>query len=252
MPVRDELFKRRVMELMQKEVYYGHRRLAYHLDCNPKKTYRIMKLFNLRCRCRRKRFAYTKNQPETNIPNILQNQKPMKPNHYWSGDFTYIPYKSKFVYLAIQKDLFTREVVGVHVHLRHTEELVSKAMDQALKQHTSPVLSHSDQGSEYRSQAYQQLLKQNNIQISMSKKASPWENGYSEGFFSTFKLEFGNSNRYENEAELISAMYRWVKYYNEERIHTVLKTSPAQFRKRWEREQAKNIQTTIQNISDKV
>lgn len=230
---KDQEFKDIMLELMNQEPYYGHRRLAYHLNCNPKKTYRIMKLFGLRCRFRRKRFKYTKDQPNSDIPNILENQKPTKPNQYWSGDFTYIPYKGKFIYLAIQKDLFTREAVGVNVHFKHTQELVGQAMNQALNQYTSPELSHSDQGREYTSQDYQNLLTQNNIQCSMSHKASPWENGYSEGFFSTFKLEFGNPGRFEHEAELISAIYRWIDYYNHKRIHTAIKTSPMKFKQKW-------------------
>jgi putative transposase len=257
-PIRDEIFKEMVIELMQKEPYYGHRRLAYNIGCNIKKTYRIMKLFDLRCRFRRKRFNNTKNQPQTNIhnipsiPNILQNQTPTKPNQYWSGDFTYIPYKHKFIYLAIQKDLFTREAVGVNVHLRHTEQLVSTALIQALEQCSPPELSHSDQGSEYNAKNYLTLLKEYEIQPSMSTKASPWENGYSEGFFSTFKLEFGNPNRFENEAELICAIYQWMRYYNQERIHTAIKTSPVKFRQMWEQKQAQQKEVESQNLSDRV
>lgn len=241
LPCKDKVFKNELVELMKQEPYYGHRRLAYQLNCNPKKTLRLMRKYELRCRFRRPRFKYTKNQStdtitNTAITNVLQDQKPIRPNQYWSGDFTYIPYKSKFIYLAIQKDLFTREAVGYDIQFKHTEELISNTIKSALQQNKHPELSHSDQGSEYHSNNYQNLLKQANIICSMSTKASPWENGYSEGFFSTFKLEFGNANRYENEAELISAIYRWIRYYNNQRIHTALKMSPVRFKQKWMRE----------------
>lgn len=249
LPCRDEIFKDELIELMKQEPYYGHRRLAYQLNCNPKKTLRLMRKYELRCRFRRPRFKYTKYQSSnTLVTNVLQDQKPNRPNQYWSGDFTYIPYKSKFIYLAIQKDLFTREAVGYDIQFKHTEELISNTIKSALQQHKHPELSHSDQGSEYHSNTYQNLLKQANIICSMSAKASPWENGYSEGFFSTFKLEFGNTSKYENEAELISAIYRWIRYYNNQRIHTALKMSPVRFKQKWLREN----QSKLHDIQDMV
>jgi putative transposase len=226
---------------MKQEPYYGHRRLAYKLGCNPKKTLRIMKKYDLRCRFRRPRFKYQSESDNTNenktIVNELGSQKPCQPNQYWSGDFTYIPFETKFIFLAIQKDLFTREVTGFDVKITHSKELVTSALIDGLEHHQAPHLSHSDQGSEYRSQTYQETLRNYNIISSMSHKASPWENGYAEGFFSSFKLEFGSFKRFQSLAELTEAIYQWIDYYNTTRIHTAIKTSPTEFRKQWEQKQ---------------
>lgn len=82
----------------------------------------------------------------------------------------------------------------------------------------------------YRSDEYQQLLISNDILPSMSAKGSPWQNGYQESFFSHFKEEFGDPNRFETLPELIEAIYLQIHYYNYERIHTALRMTPVQFK----------------------
>ena len=63
----------------------------------------------------------------------------------------------------------------------------------------------------------------------MSKKASPWENGYRESFYGKFKQELGTVNRFENRGEAIAAIHLQINYYNRERIHTSLTMPPLQF-----------------------
>ena len=92
-----------------------------------------------------------------------------------------------------------------------------------------PSLIHSDQGSEYKSKKYQNFLKSNQIKCSMSSKASPWQNGYQESFYGSFKEELGNTKEFENLGELVEAIHQTINYYNKERIHTALKTSPTKF-----------------------
>ena len=76
---------------------------------------------------------------------------------------------------------------------------------------------------------YTGLAKSYEVTISMSKKASPWENGFQESFYSGFKLDLGEPNRFNNLGELVEAIYQTIHYYNNSRIHTKLKSSPHQF-----------------------
>lgn len=69
------------------------------------------------------------------------------------------------------------------------------------------------------------------VKISVSDKASPWQNGYQESFFGKFKDEAGDLNRFDTAGELIEAVYQQVHYYNHERIHTKLKMPPAVYAK---------------------
>lgn len=128
-------------------------------------------------------------------------------------------------------DLYTREIVGWDISGRHTRELAANAlMDAVTDTNLVPKVLHSDQGVEFNSQGYTNLAKSLGIQISMSRKQSPWENGYQESFFSNFKtdlrLEF---DRFNTVGELIEAIHQTINYYNKERIHTTLKMSPVQF-----------------------
>jgi transposase InsO family protein len=170
------------------------------------------------------------------IPNllkpILKENRLLSPNQVWSSDFTYLKYKSNFLYLATVIDSFSKDIVGFEINLRHTEELVSKALVMATRQAGKSQIIHSDQGSEYRSYNYQNLLKYSNIQISMSKKSSPWENGFQESFYGKFKQELGSLNQYESMEKAIEAIYRQIYYYNHQRIHTTIRDIPVNFRRK--------------------
>ena len=73
------------------------------------------------------------------------------------------------------------------------------------------------------------------VTISVSDKASPWQNGYQESFFGRFKEEFGDINRFETIGELLEAVYQYIHYYNTKRIHTSLKMAPAMFAEKYKK-----------------
>ena len=96
-------------------------------------------------------------------------------------------------------DIYTREIIGWHLSTNHAKDLVIEAFLDALdKRRNKPVYFHSDQGSEYESDEYLKLLENQGIIISMSRKSSPWENGYQESFYSGFKLDLGETNHYQD------------------------------------------------------
>lgn len=91
---------------------------------------------------------------------------------------------------------------------------------------------HSDQGSEYDSEDCTSLVDRVGAKMSMSAKGAPWQNGYKESFYSHFKAEAGELQRFETVGELIEFIYQQIYYYNHQRIHSVLKMSPVEFRTR--------------------
>jgi len=130
-------------------------------------------------------------------------------------------------------DLFSRELVGWSISRYHTSTLIIEALFDALhNQKTQPKYIHSDQGSEYRSKKYIQCLNYLGINISMTDKASPWQNGHKESFYGKFKLELEDVNNYSSISSLIEAIHMQIYYYNTERIHTALKMSPLQFKQK--------------------
>lgn len=102
----------------------------------------------------------------------------------------------------------------------------------AIERYGRPEILHSDQGSEYKNKIYTTFAENLGIRLSMSKKASPWENGYQESFYSQFKVDLGDQNRFKTLGELAVAIYLQIYYYNNQRIHTKLKMPPALFAER--------------------
>jgi len=123
-------------------------------------------------------------------------------------------------------DLFSREVVGFSVLTNHSAQLTINAMLSAIYKHPTPEIIHSDQGSEYLSKDYIELVENLGIRLSMSEKGSPWENGYQESFYSQFKVDLGDTNRFATLGELVYEIYQTLHTYNNRRIHTALKMPP--------------------------
>ena len=168
--------------------------------------------------------------------NLISKLEINRPNQVWSADFTYLKYHSKLYYFATVIDAFTREIIGNAISARHDTALVLEALFNAIKkrQNVTPEIFHSDQGSEYRSKDFTKILTEKNIRISFSKKASPWQNGRQESLYGKFKLELGHPEIYQNLGELVEALALQVHYYNNDRIHSVLKCPPRVFYESYE------------------
>jgi len=233
-PAKDLLLKIQIEDVMKEHKSYGHKRIATELEMNKKKIRRIMKKFGLKPHRRRVK-KLIKPEDIGRLPATFKNEIkgfcPIRPNVVWVSDFTYIKFQNKFIYVATVMDLFTREIIGWSVSVRHDRYLVLEALDMALnKTKTLPLFYHSDQGSEYDSANCITRLQENNITVSMSEKGHPWENGFQESFYSQFKVDLGWPDQFETLGELIEAIHLQIDYYNKRRIHTSLKTSPVKFR----------------------
>lgn len=238
-PAVDEEIKRQIESVMLTHKAYGHKRIALDLKLNKKRILRVMKKFGIKpYRRRLKRFIKVKDLGKliAKFKNEIERFCPIAPNVVWVTDFTYIRHQNKFIYLAVIMDLFTREIVGINISRYHNSQLVLVAFIYALnKTGKTPKYIHSDQGSEYDSKEFVDFVLSKKIVISMSRKSSPWENGHQESFFSTLKLELGYLDRFNEIGELIENIYSTIYYYNNRRIHSKLKTTPVNFRRRFEK-----------------
>lgn len=239
-PLIDEEVKRQIEAVLADNPAYGHKRIALALKLNKKRILRVMKKYQIKPyrRRRKPRKKDDEGKPDTKHENLIEGFCPIGPDIVWVSDFTYIRFQERFIYLSTIMDIYTREVVGWNISRFHNQELVLGALEQALShpQHSIPRYLHSDQGNEYDSQAYTAVAGDLGIKISMSRKQSPWENPYQESFYSQFKLDLGDPNRFETLGEIIEAIHQTMYYYNHKRIHTSLKMSPVDFRKQFERE----------------
>lgn len=212
---------------------YGHRRLAISLGLGKKRVRRVMRLFNLKPYRRKARWHKSRDErrEEAVYINQIKGFCPRVPGYTWVCDFTYLKWFSRYIYLATVMDIYSREIVGWHISTRHTTDLTTNALKDALKSKgKKPTYIHSDQGSEYNSKQYIKYLNTWGINISMSKKASPWENPFQESFYNNFKTDLGlEFNRFTTLGQFTSAIHQTINYYNHQRIHTSLKTTPSLF-----------------------
>ena len=233
LPTKDQTLKTHIEAVLAEHPSYGHRRIALELGLNRKRILRVMKLFKLKPYRRRAKFPSKpddQHKPPSGRHNLIKYFCPIRPNVVWAVDFTYMWFGGRFIYLATVIDIHTRKIIGWHLSHYHDRFLVVAALTQAMtKTKTMPAYHHSDQGSEYESDEYQAILKQNNIQISMSRKSSPWENSFQESFYSQFKVDLGHIDRFPTVGELTEAINYQIHYYNTKRIHLSLKMSPAKF-----------------------
>lgn len=228
-PDQDWKLKSQIEAVLREYPSYGSRRLAIHLKLNRKRVKRVMNLFGIKAYRRRgKRWKKTKNI-KVIYPNLLLTTYPAYPNHIWTSDFTHVVFDNRNIYIATVMDVFTRKIVGSSVLTTHTVQLVLSALMSAVQNHSRPEIYHSDNGSEYNSRAFLDALRTLGMNISRSKPGCPWENGYQESFYSQFKIDLGDPNRFDSLGELIFNIYQTIYRYNNSRIHSALKMSPNQF-----------------------
>ena len=228
-PNKDWKLKCQIEEVLREFPSYGSRRLSIHLKMNRKKIKRVMNIFSIKAYRRRgRRWKNTKNI-KIIYPNLLLTTYPAYSNHIWTSDFTHVVFKGKVIYIATVMDIFTRKIVGLSVLTTHAVQLVLTALMSAIHSNPRPKIYHSDNGSEYNSKIYIEALQTIGVSISRSKPGCPWENGYQESFYSQFKIDLGDPNRFASLGELIFIIYQTIYKYNHTRIHSALKMPPQQF-----------------------
>ena len=148
------------------------------------------------------------------------------PNRKWVTDITYLATAQGWVYLAVVLDLFSRKVVGWAIGHSLATELVSAALRAAIESRRptgKELLHHSDRGSQYTSEAYQQTLRTLGIECSMSRGGSCYDNAVMERFFWSLKHEWTKHETFENLAAAHLSVFKYIEtFYNAERLHQTL------------------------------
>lgn len=206
-------------------------------DVNRKRVQRIMREDNLLCVVKR-RFLVPTTDSDHNLkvyPNLAAKRILTGVDQLWVADITYIRLEEEFVYLAVILDAYSRRVIGWHLDQCLDNSLTLNALRLALRERTVPpeLVHHSDRGVQYASHEYTASLKENGIQISMSRKANPWDNAACESFMKTLKYEEVHRTEYRNLAHARSAIGEFLeKVYNEKRLHSALSyRAPVEFEK---------------------
>lgn len=218
---------------------YGARRvwrdvLALGHDCGLHRIERLMRLQALRARPKRRGLPKDRGERSAVAENVLDRQfQADAPNQKWVADFTYIWTAEGWLYVAVVLDLFSRRAVGWSMQASMTSQLVADALMMAVWRRGKPMtlLHHSDQGSQYTSEHFQGLLKDQGITCSMSRAGEVWDNSAMESFFSSLKTERTSRKVYRSRTDARSDVFDYIeRFYNQTRRHSTLGyVSPIQF-----------------------
>jgi len=212
-------------QLQNKGISVGHKRLV-----------RLMRSNGIYHRYHRKYVATTNsNHCLPRADNLLKRQfNAFELNEAWCGDITYIPTDDGWLYMASVIDLKTRRLVGYSFAPTMTTELIISALHKAIRdEHPTPgTIFHSDQGSQYCSHRFQELLTAHGFTCSMSERGQCWDNAVAESFWATVKREtLPLSGSFSSRAVAKRTIQNWIYYYNGFRLHSSLgMKTPFRFR----------------------
>jgi len=212
-----------------------HALTALGVACGRHRVARLRRLHGLEARrTRRFRVLVEHHQFAPAAPNRLQ-QVFVAPaaNRIWVGDLTMIATRAGWLYLAVVLDLYSRRIIGWAMSAKPDQQLALEALRMALARRRPPpgLLHHTDQGAQYTSVAYQQVLTQQGIAVSMSRKGNCYDNAVVESFFSTLKNELVHDHDYHTRDEARTEVFEFIEvFYNRQRLHQSLGyVSPEQF-----------------------
>ena len=242
-PVAENLAEMELRDAIQRAAVdmpaYGYRRITVALRregwvVNHKRVLRLMRADNLLCLRRRAFVCTTNSDHQLRVyPNLARDLKVAGLNQLWVADITYIRLLLEFVYLAVILDAFSRRVIGWALGRTLEAKLALAALRMAIAQGrvVPGLVHHSDQGVQYASGDYTELLSEHGIRISMSRRGNPYDNAQAESFIKTLKYEEVYRTEYLDFADARRRIGKFIEsIYNQKRLHSALGyLPPAEF-----------------------
>lgn len=242
---RDAEDKRLILRVYKRyEGKYGYRQIQLFLWqdhgvwMNHKKVLRLMQELGLQASIRKKRqFNMVYKAAERVAENLLKrNFTAERPNQKWVTDITQYRVGERWLYLSAVKDLFNNEIVAYQLSERNDNELVLQTFAKAFakQKDVTGLVVHSDQGFQYTSHAYHDMLPKVSAQISMSRRGNCLDNASMESFFSHLKTEGLYPYDIRNLAEAQSRIEKYIRFYNRRRPQRKLnKLTPVEYRRQF-------------------
>lgn len=205
------------------------------ITCSENRVAKLMKSHQIAANRKRKFVVTTDSNHDLPVAEnkLSQDFTASNPNQKWVTDITYIWTTEGWLYLAVVLDLFSRKVVGWSMNASMERGLVINALRMALLDRKPPegLLHHSDRGSQYASNDYQQVLNDYGIICSMSRKGNCYDNAVMESFFATLKQELVYRQPYRSRQDTKQYIFEYIQvWYNRKRKHSALQyLSPEQF-----------------------
>jgi putative transposase len=201
--------------------------------CSKHRVERLMRENRLRALHGYRTRRWSVGKPAVLIPNLLRRRFTVtRPNRAWVTDITYIRTWQGWLYLAVVMDLFSRRIVGWSARPTIHRELVLDAVLMAVRRRRPlRTLIHSDQGTQYGSDAWRRFCRSHRLEPSMSRKGNCWDNAVAESFFSSLKKERIKKHIYKTRDLALADVADYIdRFYDRSRRHSHLGgVSPEQF-----------------------
>ena len=222
----DLALMRLIDEIHLKRPFYGSRRMCDELEdrgykVNRKRVQRLMRLMDLRALYPRRRTS----QPGKGhkiYPYLLRDLSIERANQAWATDICYIPMAKGFMYLVAIMDWHSRRVLSWRVSNTLDTDFCIEALEEALQRFGTPEIFNTDQGSQFTSEAFTGVLKDQGINISMDGKGRWVDNVFVERLWRSVKYEDVYLHAYETPTELRAGLARYFEFYNARRRHSAL------------------------------
>ena len=215
---------RLIDEQHMKTPFYGSRQMARHL-CRQgyvvgrKRVRRLMAKMGLEALYQRPRTTIP-NKEHVIHPYLLRDLVIERPNEVWCTDITYIPMRQGFLYLVAIMDWASRKVLAWRLSTTMEVEFCIEALEEALTKYGRPEIFNTDQGSQFTSPEFTDVLKNAKVRISMDGKGRWMDNVFIERLWRSLKYECVYLHAYETASETRAGITAWVAYYNAERPHS--------------------------------
>lgn len=208
---------------------YGSPRLARALGC-PGRRNRIARLMRQECLFARQRSKYRPATTDSRhdgpiAPNRIENLQVDQPDQVWATDATCVLTGQGWFYVVAVLDVHTRKVVGWAMHQNLDSKLVVAALRMAIarRRPSGGLIVHSDRGTQFASAAYRQVLAENGLVASMSRKGNCYDNAHIESFWSSLKYEVVYHRSFATRSEAATAIFDYIEaFYNRTRLHSSL------------------------------
>jgi len=211
----------------EKRPFYGVPRMLAWLrkdngfSVNKKRIERLYQKLKLKAIIPKRNLSKS-NKEHKKYPYLLRDLEISRAMQVWQTDITYIPMRSGFMYLTAIIDVFSRRVVGWSVSNTMSAEWCKSVMEKTIENYGKPEIVNTDQGSQYTSDIFINLLINNNILISMDGKGRALDNIYIERLWKSVKYEDLFLKSYENGLDLHHGLKEYFEFYNHERRHQSL------------------------------
>jgi len=161
-------------------------------------------------------------------PYLLRSLNIDQANQVWASDITYLPMEKGFIYLTVIMDWYSRKVLSWRLSNSMDSSFCVDALEEAIHRYGKPGIFNTDQGSQFTSDAFIDVLKDNDIGISMDGKGAWRDNVFVERLWRSVKYEEVYLNAYESMADARQSLKKYFEFYNQNRKHQTLKATPDQ------------------------